>query len=183
MRKIHKKKHVVSKRALSVSNRRRVKKVDNTRDIDIILSEEKLIQELLGVSNEKLNQLFEGAVQLLHQHRYDEAGQAFKFLIQVNPFVPDFWIGQGLIHQVSEDYRAAISDYLVAQTMDPSRAESYVHAIECCLEMRDIKQAEAILRQGLSYAKRYPSREESRVIFSQLKLFQNLIEDEKKVKK
>jgi|GEM_PF-6089553 len=120
---------------------------DNTKDIDKILSEKKLVQDVLGLSNDLLGKLFSQAVELLTHHQYTEALAAFKLLIQINPFVSDFWIGQALAKKADEKYSEAIKDFLVAQTLDPTRPEYYPAAIDCCLEIGQVKQARKFLKR------------------------------------
>lgn len=159
------------------------KGLDNTKDIDLILSKGKLFHDLLGFSGEHLGRLFENAVDLLHQHRFDEAILAFDLLTQLNPYVCDFWIGLGIAHQAHEEYFSALSAFLVAQTMDPSRLDSYTYAITCCLEMKNFPQAEAIIQEAFAYAKKHPREEESTAILKEVHALQTRIAHEKKSNK
>lgn len=160
--------------------RRLFKGVDNTKDIDLILSRGKLFHDLLGFSGEHLGRLFENAIDLLRQHRFDEAVLAFDLLTQLNPYVSDFWLGLGIAHQAHEDYYLALSAFIVAQTMDPSRLDSYTYAISCCLEMKNYPQAEAIIQEAFAYAKKHPRDEATSLILKEMHAFQSQIAHEKK---
>jgi len=176
MRKQHRKKALRPHSHKIALKRRAYAGFDNTKDIDLILSKGKLPQDLLGFSAERLGTLFETAVGLLQQHRYDEAVQGFDFLTRVNPYVADFWIGLGLAHLAREAYKPALGSFMAAQTMDPSREEPYTYAVDCCLEMKDFDQAQAILNQGLRYAKRHPLSDDSKSLLRELKTRQEEIE-------
>ena len=127
--------------------------MDNSEDVDTELIKKKLVQDLLGFSGEDVSRLFELAIGLMHQHRFDEAVTAFRFLTQINPYQCDFWIGLGAALQSQGSYHDALSSYLVAETMDPVRLDAYGYAIDVCLEMQDFTQAKAVLQQGYAYAK------------------------------
>ena len=130
-------------------------KIDNSGDIDTFLANKKVFQDLLGFSSDELTKLFEQAIGLLHQHRFDEAVTAFRFLTQLNPYVCDFWIGLGAALQSQGAYAEALSQYLVAEAMDPIRLDAYGCAVDVCLEMHDITQAKAVLKLGYTYAKNH----------------------------
>lgn len=173
--------HKTHHRHVPVKKRQKhFKGVDNTKDIDLILSKGKLFQDLLGFSGEHLGRLFENAIEMLRQHRFDEAVLAFDLLTQLNPYISDFWLGLGLAHQAHEDYLHALSAFLVAQTMDPSRVDSYTYAITCCLEMKNYPQAEAIIQEAFTYAKKHPRNENSASMLKEMHSFQNRIAQEKK---
>lgn len=156
------------------------KGLDNTKEIDLILSRTKLNQDLLGFSGDYLSKLFEQAVGLLQAHRFEEAVQGFEFLTKLNSYVPDFWIGLGLAHSSNEAYKPALLSFLTAQTMDPSRIDAYSYAIDCCIEMKDIAQAEAILLQALQYAKKHHRAGDIKEFVHGLQELQDRIEDESK---
>ncbi|MDB6081814.1 MAG: scc3-C [Chlamydiia bacterium] len=143
---------------------------DNTKDIELILSKRKLVQDLLGFSGEKLGMLFEKSIMLLQQNRNEEAVKAFELLTQFNPYVADFWLGLGIAKYVLEEYKPALLAILVAQTMDPSRAEPYLYAIDCCLELKDFQQAQSIIDQGFKYAKKHVKQADSQLLLKELPL-------------
>ena len=180
MRKPHRHKtHKVHKREVP---HRKVpfRGVDNTKDIDMILASEKLMQDVLGFSGDKLGNLFETAVSYLRQHRYEEAVQGFQLLTQLNPYIADFWLGLGLAEQAQGALPKALSNFLVAETMDPLRIDPYSYAIDICLEMNNIPQAEAIIDQGTRYAKKYGKQEEGRILMNALKTLKERVESEKR---
>lgn len=155
--------------------------VDNTRDLDLILGRTKLFQDVLGVSQEELSQLYEQAMGFLQTNRIDEAVLAFSFLTKMNSYAADFWIGLGVAQLINQEYQKAFEAFLMAITMDPSRYDCYAYAIECCNEMKNYAQAEAILREAVSYAKRHHSRAESALILEESSRLQSEIDARKGV--
>ncbi len=128
---------------------------DNTGDIDIILEKRNLFQDILGISSDSMGKMFSQAVGFLNQHRYDEAARAFELLHSLNPFIPDFWIGAGLAHQAHGVNDVALSDFMMAMTIDPKSPDPYRFAVECCLDMQDLPQAIAFVTQAIAYAKKH----------------------------
>lgn len=143
------------------------KGLDNTRDLDAILGRTKIYQDVLGISSEELSTLYEQASGFLQTNRLDEAKSAFAFLTKINPFASDFWIGLGVCHLQNEEFTDAFNDFIMALTMDPGRYECFAYAIECCMQMKNYVQAEALLKQAIQYAKRHPAQEESRIILEE----------------
>lgn len=141
--------------------------LDNTRDLDTILSKTKIYQDVLGISREELSGLYEHALEYLQTSRLEEAQASFAFLTKINPFASDFWIGLGTCHLFHEEYTQAFDAFIMAVTMEPSRYECYAYAIECCVAMKNYSQAEALLKQAVTYAKRHPSYDESAIILEE----------------
>ena len=151
---------------------------DNTKDIDLIVAKGKLFQDIVGFSNERVGSLFANSVMLLQQHRYDEAIKAAEFLIQLNPFVSDFWICLGMAEQANGASKRAREAFLMAQTIDPSRSEPYASAIDCCLDLNDPLQAEIIYNMGMKYAKKHSRHPESKLIMHELQMRYDVIKRE-----
>ncbi len=164
MKKRHRLHAVHKKRLYSSASNTSCPLVDNSQDVDLIAAKAKLMQDVFGFSNEDITQFFEQAIALLHGHRYEDAIAAFQFLTQVNPYVCDFWLGLGAAHQAIGHYQEALSWYMVAETMDPVRIDTYGYAVDACLEMHDIKQAKAILGIGYAYAKGHSRQEGVRAL-------------------
>lgn len=141
--------------------------LDNTRDLDAILRRTKIFQDVLGISREGLSSLYEDALSFLDSSRVEEAQASFSLLTKINPFASDFWIGLGVSHLQQEEFTQAFNAFIMALTMEPDRYECYAYAIECCVQMKNYAQAEALLRQAVTYAKRHPSHQESSIILEE----------------
>ncbi len=141
--------------------------IDNTRDLDALLRRTKIFQDVLGISSEELSVLYEQALSFLDVGAYDEAQRSFAFLTKINPFASDFWLGLGASHLQQEEFIPAYDAFIMALTMEADRYECYAYAIECCKQMKNLSQAEALLKQAVSYARRHPSHEESSLILEE----------------
>ena len=128
------------------------------RDI-AFLQRSRVLQDILGFSSDNMTDMFQDGLQFLQFHNYNEALKVFSLLIRVNPYIADFWVAQGIVYQGKEDPKSALSSFLMAQTLNPAQFDGYLNAIECCLELKDYAQAQAIIKQGLRFAKGHPKTE------------------------
>ena len=158
------------------------KGLDNTRELDAVLRRTKIFQDVLGISREALSNLYEQALGFLDSNRLEEAQSSFLLLTKINPFASDFWIGLGICHLKQEEFTPAFNAFSMALTMEPDRYECYAYAIECCIQMKNYAQAEALLRQAVIYAKRHPSHAESSIILEEAPRILNQIKIEKSPK-
>lgn len=158
-----------------------MRQIDNTKDLDLFLEKNKTLQDILGFSREKLGSLFDQAIALLQTSRFDEAIQGFSFLSRVNPYVSDFWVGLGLAREGNGDYKAALEDFYMAITMDPSRLESYLYAAECCLELGKISQAETVVHSARAFLKRHPRIEEAQYFSHEISRLEESVRGKKVV--
>ena len=173
-RKVHAK-HAPRRRPMH-ARKQQFKGLDNTRDLDFILGNEKLASTLMGFSQENTSMLYEQAMGYLQANRIEEEISAFLLLTKFNPYLADFWNGLGVAYHLHEEFPDAFNAFLMALTMDPSRYETYAYSIECCLEMKNFTQAEALLKQAISFARRHPRYEESAIILAEAPRMAALIE-------
>jgi tetratricopeptide (TPR) repeat protein len=154
-------------------------KVDNTRDLDQILDNSKLVQDLLGFSRDNVATMFAQAIGFLQVNRVEEAIQAFSFLTRVNPYVADFWLGLGLGYTHHEEHSRAFDAFLMAITMDPTRIDIYGYAVDCCIEMKHFSQAEALIEDAEGYARRHHRADYSKYMLQEAKLLKEQVESYK----
>lgn len=171
------------RRKAPISHARRrpsICKVDNTKDLRAIVSKGKVVQDLLGISDEVATRMFEDAVGYLNIGHFDEAVSGFSLLTRLNPYIADFWLGLGIAHLRLEEYRRSFDALSMALAMDPSRFDVYSYAIECCLEMKNSALAEALLKEAISFAKRHKTSEDAELILkSAPHLFAKIVESKK----
>ena len=152
-----------------------VKKVDNTKDIHLILSKNKVVQDLLGFSNENITRMFEQAVGYLQMGHFDEAILSFSLLTRLNPYIGDFWLGLGIAQLRSGELQRSFDALSMALAMDPLRAEVYTSLIECCLEMKKYALAQLLLDDAVSFAKRHKKSGDALQILEEAKALQEQI--------
>jgi tetratricopeptide (TPR) repeat protein len=104
-------------------------------------------QTFLGISDHQLGELFQTAWGFLEQQQSAQATRSFTFLCHLHPFVADFWYGLGRSLVENNCSEEALSAFLMAETIDPSRFEFYQAAIECCLALGERKNAVMIFHR------------------------------------
>ena len=106
---------------------------------------------MLGISDQQLGRLFEGAWALIEIHEGTEAVKGFRLLCQLHPYVSDFWYGLAHALKESGEHEEALSCFIMAETMDPSRFEYYQEAIGSALELGKKKEARRIFHRLLAH--------------------------------
>ena len=107
----------------------------------------------LGITNQELLSLFERAWIMLKSEEVVDALRSFTFLCHLEPHLPEAWYGLGLSLEGNGLFEEAVSAFLVAETLDPTRFEFYEHSIECCLELYNTHEARHILNRLLRHKK------------------------------
>jgi len=113
--------------------------------------EGKAPQNVLGITDRELTKMFERAWEMLEYHEAADAVRAFTLLCQIHPYISDSWYGLGLAFRENGLYEEAVSAYLTAETIEPSRFEFYKEAIECCVLLGNSKEADHIFRRMHSH--------------------------------
>jgi|GEM_PF-4972482 len=137
--------------------------------------------ELMGVSYATLKRLYEAAANYYDNHLYDPAKQAFHFLIDLNPYVPDFWLSLGKIYLVEGRNEKALKAFFMTQTLDPDNLEVYGHIIRCCIEAKASHEAEKFLHIAEKKAAHSGLRDKEKMeFFNDLLTFHEEIDELKK---
>lgn len=104
-------------------------------------------QSVLGISDEQLGGMFRLAWMFLEQLAGADAVRAFTLLCQVQPYVAEFWYGLGKAFQLNDLHEEALSAFLMAETIEPSKFEFYLEEIDCCIAINRLKLAEKIMHR------------------------------------
>lgn len=112
----------------------------------------KSVQEMLGFSDEVMNQFYTNACQIFENKRYDDASNAFLFLVTINPYHYDYWLGLGAATQHSHDYEAAIDAYEMAAICQLDNPIPYFHLANCLFAMHDRDNALKAIEMVLEYS-------------------------------
>jgi len=117
-------------------------KLLNAEALNIAMQEGKGVgQVVFNISQEKLEEYYLAALKILEHHRWEDALDAFLFLIFLNPLVANFWIGLGFIEQSMGQYSNALNAYFMAQFLDPENPTPYANSYQCHLGLKDEAQA------------------------------------------
>lgn len=127
--------------------------------IDEQMAEGKTIQQIFGFEDDVALVFYEAAASILEQKRIQDAINGFVFLTTLNPYVPSFWMGLGMSHQLNNEYDAALFSYGMALSIDGTQIYPYIVVAQCCMEMRDFEQADSIIDAADKYAREHQDDE------------------------
>ncbi|MCE5316369.1 MAG: tetratricopeptide repeat protein [Parachlamydia sp.] len=111
-----------------------------------------LLQELKDTaisaakSDQLCQRLYPLAKSLLDKRCFQEAADAFYFLIAQQPDISLFWLGLGIAEHEKHNFEEALLAYEQTLTLDSSLSCAYLYMAECTLASGDPAQAEAILK-------------------------------------
>jgi type III secretion system low calcium response chaperone LcrH/SycD len=123
------------------------------------LSEGKIVQEILGFSQEVMDKFYEIAYQLYYKKDYHSAADAFVFLTSINPCVHLYWIGLGMSEQMLGEYEAALMAYTLALMTDASDPLAYYHSAACHHALGAKDEMIAALRLAIACSEHRPEHQ------------------------
>ena len=99
---------------------------------------------------------FYGAAYRLFEHRrYTEAANAFLFLVTLNPYNHDYWVGMGMCSQLTKDYETAIDAYEMAAICRIDSPVPYFYLAKCLFALHDRDSALQALDLAIEYAENH----------------------------
>jgi len=116
------------------------------------LAKGKTAQEILGFSDETMAKFYKAAYHLFEHQRHLDAAQAFLFLVTLNPYIPDYWLGLGMSTQLTGDFEAAIDAYEMAAVYEMDNPVPYFYLAKCLFSIHDRDSALQALDLALEYA-------------------------------
>ncbi len=109
--------------------------------------------EILEIADGDMHKFYQAAYKLLDGKRYVDAGNAFLFLVTLNPYSHDYWLGLGMAAQFCHDYEAAIDAYEMASMNEIESPIPYFYLAKCLFALHDRQATEMALDLSLDYAK------------------------------
>lgn len=117
-----------------------------------LLSNGKLPQEILEFSDATMNKFYVAACRIFENKRYVDSVNAFLFLVTMNPFHYDYWIGLGAAKQHCNEYEEAIDAYEMAAICQLDNPLPYFHLAKCLFAMHDRESALQAIDLAIEYA-------------------------------
>lgn len=117
-------------------------------------------QEILGFSDLTMAKFYGAAYKLFEHQKYKDAANAFLFLVTLNPFNPEYWMGLGMATQMSGDYESAIDAYELAAIYEIENPVPYFYLAKCLFAIHDRDSAMQALDLALEYANEKPEYED-----------------------
>lgn len=100
-----------------------------------------LFQEMFGLSDDTLLDIYSLGVDLVKKEDYDRANTLFVFLSTLSPHVTNYWIAHGLCLQSLNRHIEAIDIFTAAKVLDPSDPAPSAHTIDSYLALRENDKA------------------------------------------
>lgn len=116
-------------------------KLKNIKQLKKELAEGKSAQEILEVSDDVMSKFYEAAYHLFESKRYLDAANAFLFLITLNPYQHNYWLGLGMATQMCHDFEAAIDAYEMAAICNAVNPVPYLYLAKCLFAIHDRSSA------------------------------------------
>lgn len=126
------------------------------------LAKGKTAQEILEFSDETMAKFYGAAYRLFEHQRYIDAANAFLFLVTLNAYNHDYWLGLGMATQMIGDFEAAIDAYEMAANCELDNPIPYFYLAKCLFAMHERDSALEALDLALEYSS-------GKVEFSQLR--------------
>lgn len=117
------------------------------------LADGKSPQEILGVDDEAMASFYGAAYQLFENKRYLDSANAFLFLVTLNSYNYDYWLGLGMSLQMCHNYESAIDAYEMAATCKIDSPIPYFYLAKCLFAVHDRENALSALDLALEYSK------------------------------
>jgi type III secretion system low calcium response chaperone LcrH/SycD len=127
-------------------------KLKNKKLLKRELEQGKTAQEIMGFSNETMAKFYSAANQLLEHRRYEDAANAFLFLVTLNSYNHDYWLGLGMSLQMIHDYEGAINAYELSAISDIENPVPYFYLAKCLFAIHDRESALQALDMAIEYA-------------------------------
>lgn len=113
------------------------KKLENLQLIKKELSEGKTGQEVLGIAESEMEELYQGAYLLFEHGKYLDAADAFLFLVTMNPLKYPYWLGLGMSLQLNGEFEGAVSAYEMASMAKIHDPVPYFYLAKCLFALHE----------------------------------------------
>lgn len=131
-------------------------KLDNKALLKKELAAGKSAQEIMEFTDESMAKFYAGAYHLFENKRYYDAANAFLFLVTLNPYNHDYWVGLGMTMQMCADFETAINAYEMAIICNLESPVPYFYLAKCLFAIHDRPSALEALNLALEYASEHP---------------------------
>lgn len=109
-------------------------------------------QEIMGWSDESMAEFYGAACKLFKYKRYTDSANAFLYLVTLNSYKYDYWLGLGMSTQMCQDFESAIEAYEMAVICELDNPVPYFYLAKCFFAINDRENAMNALDLALEYS-------------------------------
>lgn len=130
-------------------------KLKNKKLLKKQMAQGKTAQNILEFSDETMAKFYGAAYRLFEHGKYADAANAFLFLVTLNPYNHDYWVGMGMCSQLLKDYEMAIDAYEMAAICRIDSPVPYFYLAKCLFALHDRDSALQALDLAIEYAENH----------------------------
>jgi len=138
------------------------------KDIQDLKDSEQSLQVMLGIPDEKIQEIYHLGTELFEKKFFQEAADIFFYITQLNPFYANVWIAIGLCFQKMEKYQQAIGSFETSILLDMHQPDAYIYCIECYNAIKDKDNATAMKNMLLPIIEKHPYKREYESLLAKL---------------
>lgn len=116
------------------------------------LSKGKSVEQIIEIPAILMQKLYRAACHLFETHQYEKASDGFLFLISLNTYEHNYWIGLGMSTQMRGDFESAIDAYEMAAIYQAENPVPYFYLAKCLFAMHERQSAFLALDMAIQYA-------------------------------
>jgi type III secretion system low calcium response chaperone LcrH/SycD len=109
-------------------------------------------QEILEIPDAQMQLFYKMACQLFEKQRYAAAVDGFLFLIGMNAYQREYWLGLGMALQMCGNFEMAIDAYETATIYEIENPVPYFYLAKCLFAMHERQSALLALDMAIQYA-------------------------------
>jgi len=133
-------------------SKKALKKLKNKKLLKKEFAEGKTAQEIVGFSQETMAKFYGAAYHLFENRHYKNAADAFLFLVTLNAYNHDYWLGLGMASQMCGDFDLAVDSYEMAAICNMDNPIPYFYLAKCLFAMHDRESALQALDLAIEYS-------------------------------
>lgn len=132
------------------------KKLKDKKLLKKAFSEGQTPQEIIGYSPETMAKFYGAAYHLFENRHYKDAADAFLFLVTLNAYNHDYWLGLGMASQMCGDFDLAVDAYELAAICNMENPIPYFYLAKCLFAMHDRNSALQAIELAIEYSSDIP---------------------------
>lgn len=118
------------------------------------------VEQILEIPPILMQKLHKAACHLFETHKYAAATDGFLFLIALNAYQHEYWIGLGMATQMCGEFESAVDAYEMAAIYNPENPVPYFYLAKCLFAMHERQSALLALDMAINYAQEVPKYQE-----------------------